>query len=272
MNTKKWHYNYITDISQKYNSESTIRMYSHNVLKFLRHFEAYREPKEIPTQEIKEYLLSFKTLNTRKQNICAIRKFYEFTINMPKKVSKIPYPKKQKKLPRVIDSEYVNKVINKTKNIKHKLLFSIAFECALRRSEVLNLKLSNIDRKRKLLLIENAKGSKDRYVPISDGVIKLIIKYYRQYLPEIYLFNGKSKIDKRYSASSYNNLVKSNFGKEFSTHSMRHSGITAMHESGVDIATLSKHAGHNSIKTTEIYTHISLRSLQNIKSPLVLSA
>ena len=272
MNAKKWHNDFLIDLEQKTNSESTLRNYGNCVYKFLNYFTYYREPKEIPTQEIKRYLLKFETHNTRKQHLCAIRKFYDYTVNMPKKVTKIPYPKKQKKLPKVIDANYVNEVINGIENLKHKTMIAVAFECALRRSEILNLKLSHIDRKRKLLLIENSKGNKDRYVPISDDLINLIIKYYRAYKPEVYLFNGNSKTDLRYSSSSYNNKIKDFFGKEFSTHTMRHSGTTAMHEAGVDISTLSKLLGHNSIKTTEIYTHVSLKTLQNIKSPLRLKS
>lgn len=270
MNVEKWHERFIIDISQKYNSVSTINSYGKNVLNFLKYFNYYREPKEIPTTEIKSYLLTFSTLNTRKQNLCALKRFYEFTVGMPRKVDKVPYPKKQKKLPRVIDSEYVNEIINGVKNLKHKTMFAIAFECALRRSEVINLKLSNIDRKRKLLLIENAKGNKDRYVPISDDIIKLIIAYYRAYTPAIYLFNGDSKTHLKYSATSYNNLVKKHFGQEYSTHTFRHSGTTAMHEMGVDLATLKEILGHESIRTTEIYTHVSTKSLQNVVSPLKL--
>jgi site-specific recombinase XerD len=125
MNIEKWTNRFIIDISQKYNSDSTIRNYSRNIFNFLTHFNNYREPKEIPTQLIKEYLLCFKTLNTRKQNLCALRKFYEYTLGMPKKVTKIPYPKKEKKLPKVIDSKYINNVINNIENLKHKAIIML---------------------------------------------------------------------------------------------------------------------------------------------------
>lgn len=271
MNVKKWYDRFLVDIKEETNSESTISNYGRCVLAFLEYFNEYREPKEIPNLSIKKYLLNFKTLNTRKQNRCALGKFYKRTVGMPRKVGNIPYPKKQKKLPRVIDSAHINNVINRIENLKHKTMMAIAFSCALRRSEVLNLKLSHIDRKRKLLLIENAKGNKDRYVPLSEDLIKLIILYYRQYKPAIYLFNGKSNTDLRYSATSYNNKVKDFFGEDYSTHTLRHSGTTAMHEQGTDIATLKNLLGHESIKTTQIYTHVSTRALQNVKSPLRLS-
>lgn len=269
MNIEKWHNNYITDISQKYNSEATIRMYSHNVLKFLKHFETCREPKEIPTQEIKEYLLRFNTLNTRKQNLCAIRKFYEFTINMPKKVLSIPYPKKQRKLPRVIETEFlVGTIKNNIPNLKHKALISLGYDCALRREEVINLKTCNIDRKRMLILIENGKGNKDRYVKLSESLLSILEQYARKYKPKTYLFNGESKTSLKYSSSSYNNVVKKYLGEEYSSHSLRHSSATTMLENGTPLPIIKELLGHNSIKTTEIYTHVSLTSIQRAYSPL----
>lgn len=270
MNIEKWHNKFIIDLKQYTSSESTLRCYSGNVHKFLCHFSKYREPKEVPTQEIKSYLLKFKTHNTRKQNLCAIRKFYLYTVGMPKKVTKIPYPKKSRTLPRVIDSEYINKTINKIENLKHKALIAVGYDCALRRSEVLNLKMCNIDRRRMLILIQNGKGNKDRYVKLSEDLLIILEKYYRAYKPKEYLFNGKSKNHLKYSETSYNNVVKKYLGFEWSTHSLRHSGTTAMHEQGVDMATLKELLGHESIKTTEIYTHVSKRTIQNVTTPLRL--
>lgn len=270
MNTEKWTSDFIVDLKQKTSSSSTIKCYSGNVRKFLLYFSNYREPKEVPTREIKEYLLTFSTHNTRKQNLCSLRRFYHVTVGMPNKVKKIPYPNKQRKLPRVIDSEYINKIINEIPNLKHKTIIATSYACALRRSELINLKISNIDRKRMLILIENAKRAKDRYVKLPENLLQLFETYYRSYRPKEYLFNGKSKNHLKYSASSYNNIVKKYLGFEFSTHSLRHSSTTSMHENGVDLATLAKILGHNSIRTTEIYTHVSQKAIQNVESPLKL--
>ena len=272
MNIEKWKNKFKIDLRQETNSESTLNNYTRCVYLFLTRFKDYKEPKEIPTIEIKKYLLKYKTLNTRKQNLCALRKFYSKTVKMPKKITKIPYPKKVRKLPRIIDSDFVNQTINNISNIKHKTIIAIAFECALRRSEVINLKWKNIFRSRNLMLIENAKGNKDRYVKISNDLLELLGIYYREYKPKEYIFNGKSKNHLRYSSSSYNNIVKKHFGGDYSTHSLRHSGTTAMHENGVDIATLSHLLGHNSVKTTEIYTHVSNKTIQKIESPLRLKS
>lgn len=250
-------------------SENTIKSY----LSVVYNFECATNKhwSRLNSKDFQDYLDSQSFSSISQQNIVISALKFAWEKALGKKYLKINFtrPKKERKLPRVIDADFVNEVINNIQNLKHKTMMAIMFECALRRSELINLKLSNIDRKRKLLLIENAKGNKDRYVPISDDLIQLIIKYYRKFRPKVYLFNGQSKL--KYSFTSLNNLVKDFFGSEFSCHTLRHSGTTAMHEQGVDLATLSKLLGHNSIKTTEIYTHVSLRTIQNIKSPLRLS-
>lgn len=266
MNTEKWYNNFVTDLSLKYNSDKTIRMYSHNVKKFLNHFSNYREPKEIPNNEIKQYLLSFNTLNTRKQNLCALKRFYELTVRMPKKVKRIPYPKKMKSLPRVIESEHLKETILSITNLKHKALLALGYSCALRRSEVINLRMDCIDRKRMLILIKNAKGNKDRYVPLSKNLLEILELYARKYKPQIYLFNGQ--FDLQYSESSYNKVVKKYLGNQYSTHSLRHSGATAMHESGTDLAMIQKLLGHKNLETTMVYTHISQKAIQKVVAPL----
>lgn len=261
MNIRKWNSKYSTDLRLKYNSESTIKNYSCCVGKFLNHFKEYREPKEIPTQEIKEYMLRFKTLNTRKHNLCAVNSFYKLSVGMPNKISRIPYPKKEKKLPKVIDSKHLKNTIENIPNLKHKCILSIGFGCGLRVSEVLNIQFCDIDRKRMLLHIRNAKGHKDRYVKLSDSILNLIKKYYRSYRPKEYLFEGQ--FGGKYSSGSCNNIVKKYLGNEWHFHTLRHSYATALHEKGVDMATLSNLLGHNSIKTTMTYTHVSLNSIKN---------
>lgn len=266
MDILKWHNKYSTDLELKYNSESTLRMYKHNVFKFLTHFKDEKEPKAIPTQAIKEYLLTFTTLNTRKQNLCAVKRFYQLTVKMPNKVQKIPYPRKVKTLPRVIDGEFLKETILKIKNLKHKAILSLAFSCSLRVSEVVNLKMTCIDRKRMQILIENSKGNKDRYVKLSDSLLIIIEDYAKAFKPQTYLFNGQSKL--QYTKSSCNKIVKHYLGCNYHFHTLRHSGATTMLDNGTDLATIQKILGHNNIKTTMTYVHVSKKTIQNSYSPI----
>jgi integrase/recombinase XerD len=266
MNCRKWENRYSTDCISKYNSRATQDNYISCVRKFLTYFRDYKEPKEIPTQSIKEYLLSFKTINTRKHNLCAIKSFYQLTIGMSKKIDRIPYPKSEKKLPQVIDKDFLIEKIHKIENVKHKSIITLAFSTGMRVSEVCNLRLIDIDSKRMLIHIKNAKGRKDRIVPLSNFMLNLLRDYYRQYKPKEYLFNGQ--FDLKYSHRSCNEIVKKYLGKEYHFHQLRHSSFTSLLESGTDLSVIQKLAGHSNIKTTLMYTHISNQLLSKVNLPI----
>jgi len=241
-------------------------MYCYNVKRFLRHFEFEKEPKSIPTQKIKEYLLTFKTFNNRKQNLCAIRRFYEMTVKMPHKIQSIPYPKQIKRLPLVIESNYLKETILSIENLKHKSILMLGYSCALRVGEVINLKIIDIDSKRMLINIRNAKGGKDRIVKMSITLLETLREYFIKHRPNYYLFNGQ--FSTQYTQSSCNKLIKKYLGSEYHFHTLRHSGATTMLENGTDLSIIQKILGHTNIKTTMVYTHISQNLIQQAHSPI----
>lgn len=266
MNIRKWQERYSIDCDIKYQSKATRNTYKMCVKNFLKHFKDQPEPKAIPNQLIKQWLLSFKTLNTRKQMQCAVNSFYKLTVKMPSKISKIPYPKKQKRLPQVIDTQYLVQAINQIKNLKHKAILMLAFSCGLRVSEVVNLKMSAIDRSRMLIHIQNAKGNKDRYVVLSQKLLEVLEAYYKAFKPITYLFNGQTNL--QYTATSCNQIVKQYLGPQYHFHTLRHSNATALLEAGTDITLIQKLLGHQNVKTTQIYTHVSLKTLSNVQPPM----
>lgn len=266
MNIRKYQTDFSRDLAIKYNSPNTRNTYFALVKKFLEHFREEVEPKAINNSKIKDYLLGFQTLNTRKQNLCAIRAFYELTVNMPEKVKRIPYPKKQKKLPRVIDRTKLLQKITRIKNLKHKAIISLGFSVGLRVSEVINLQISDIDSTRMLILVRNAKGGKDRYVPLSEKILLLLREYFKYFHPKKFLFNGQN--NSQYTPSSCNAIVKKHLGSDCHFHLLRHSCFTAMLEAGTDIRIIQKIAGHNSSKTTEVYTHVSKQFLSGVPTPI----
>ena len=136
----------------------------------------------------------------------------------------------------------------------------------MRVSEVLNLKISDIDSKRMIISIVNGKGKKDRIVPLSKKILELLRKYWLEYKPNTYLFNGQSSL--KYTKSSCNAIVKKYIGEEFHFHLLRHSCATTLLESGVDLRIIQKLLGHSSVKTTEIYTHVSIGLLSGIELPI----
>lgn len=266
MNIRKWEKLYSNDCDLKYQSKSTRSTYKYCVTKFLNNFKNEIEPKSISTPRIKEWLLTFKTLNTRKQMLCSINSFYKLTVGMPKKVKSIPYPKKAKSLPVVIDTSFLTDTINSITNTKHKAILMTAYSCALRVSEIVNLKISDIDSKRMIIIIKNAKGNKDRIVKLSKGLLEALRFYFTEYKPIDYLFNGQ--FTNQYSTNSCNKLVKKYIGKEYHFHQLRHSGATAMLENGTDISIIQKILGHQSLKTTMVYTHISTNLIQQALPPM----
>ncbi|WP_159106017.1 tyrosine-type recombinase/integrase [Leeuwenhoekiella sp. MAR_2009_132] len=266
MNIRKWLDLYSRDCKLKYNSESTRNTYTACVKKFLLHFKDEVEPKSISNSKIKDWLLTFQTLNTRKQMLCSINSFYKLTVGMPVKLSKIPYPKKANQLPQVIDKDFLKETIPLIQNLKHRAILTLAYSTGLRVSEVVNLKIKHIESKRGLILVKNAKGNKDRYVPLSETVLQTLREYFKAHQPKEYLFNGQNSL--KYSSTSCNVIVKKYLGNNYHFHQLRHSCFTSMLESGTDIRIIQKVAGHKSSKTTEIYTHISNQFLSQVNTPL----
>ena len=150
-------------------------------------------------------------------------------------------------------------------------MLSLIYACGLRRSELLNLKPSHIDSKRNVLIIEQAKGRKDRIVPLSEKIIDLLRDYYKVYRPQEWLFEGQ-EVGMKYSARSLQLVLKkclklAEIKKPVTLHWLRHSYATHLLENGTDLRYIQELLGHKSSKTTEIYTHVSTKSLQQIRSP-----
>ena len=168
--------------------------------------------------------------------------------------------------------EEVQRMFDVCKNLKHKTIMCLLYSCGLRVSELINLKWSHIDRSRMVINILGAKGNKDRQVPLSEVIIPTLIAYYKKYTPKDYILNGW-KNEPQYSDTSVREVVKqlakkAGINKRVYTHLMRHNCFTHMVENGVDINLIQRLAGHASVKTTTIYTHISHNIISKIKSPI----
>jgi len=138
----------------------------------------------------------------------------------------------------------------------------LAYSVGLRVSEVINLKICDIDSKRMVININQAKGRKDRVVPLTENMLNLLRYYYIQYKPKEYLFNGQ--FDLKYSSTSCNQIVKKYLGEDYHFHLLRHSCFTNLTGQNEDIRTIQKLAGHSSSKTTEIYCQVSKNTLKNL--------
>lgn len=220
------------------------------------------------SKDFQSYLDNYHFTSVSQQNqvINAIRFLYKFGLD--KKYDKVSFkrPKSEKKLPRVIDGDFIKEKLSKIENLKHKAILSLAYSVGLRVSEITNLKIKDIDSKRMIIHIKNAKGKKDRIVPLSENILLLLREYYKQHKPKEYLFNGQNS--NQYSIQSCQKLYKLYIDNNSSIHTLRHSSFTNLLETGTDIRIIQKIAGHNSSKTTEIYTHVSNEILSKVKLPI----
>lgn len=247
-------------------SYKTSSIYLYYINSFLQSTKTY--PTKLSTNDFQQYLdnCNFSSVSQQNQVINAIRFLYKEVLN--KKYDKVSFkrPRKEKKLPKVIDSSILIDKLSKIENIKHKAILTLTYSVGLRVSEIINLKISDIDSSRMLISIKQSKGKKDRVVPLSQKVLELLREYYLQYKPKDYLFNGQNNT--QYSIKSCQNIYKKYIDNKSSIHTLRHSSFTALLESGTDLRVIQKIAGHSSSKTTEIYTHVSNHLLNKVNLPI----
>ena len=261
-------------LSKRY-SPSTIKTYSEALKSFLI-FYREKPVSEITNEDViiynNEYILK-NNLSASYQNqiVNAIKLFFQTIRETKMMVDKIHRPKRSKLLPNVLSKEEIKLILNAHSNIKHKTMLSLIYSCGLRRSELLNLKPIDIDSKRNIVLLKNAKGKKDRITPLSPIILEMLREYYMGYKPKIWLFEGQNAGD-QYSEQSLQSVLKqalqkAGIKKPVTLHWLRHSYATHLLENGTDLRYIQELLGHSSSKTTEIYTHVSTKSIQQIKSP-----
>ncbi len=260
--------------SKRY-SESTIKIYTESIKSFLLFFNT-RPVSEISTEDIvtynNDYILKNKLSSSyQNQIVNAVKLFFRTIDNKKLNPDLIHRPKREKLLPNVLSKEEVKMILGALRNTKHRIMLSLIYSCGLRRSELLNLKPVDIDSKRNIIIIRQSKGKKDRIVPLSEKILAMLREYYKSYKPKIWLFEGQhpnEPYDERSLASVLRlALQKSGIKKPVSLHWLRHSYATHLLESGTDLRYIQELLGHNSSKTTEIYTHVSTKDIQKIKSP-----
>ena len=256
-------------------SKSTINTYV-ECLRIFFNFCPSKHYLEIDNNDIalfnRDYILNQKLSATYQgQFINAIKLFYE---KIPRKrlvFEHIERPRKGSPLPKVLSKEDVSRLLSATQNVKHMAILSLIYACGLRRSELLNMQITDIDSKRNVINIRHAKGDKDRIVPLSEKILTLLRRYFKLYKPKKWLFEGQIA-GTQYTETSINHIFqrakkKAGITMPCTLHTLRHCYATHLLESGTDIRYIQALLGHKSSKTTEIYTHVTTKSIQKIKSP-----
>lgn len=252
-------------------SVCTINNYASQLRAFLLAFKTRDRARNITADEIELFLLRKVKINSRKHTRCAIQAFYKLCVNQPMKLAQIPWPKAEKKLPQPIEADDIKKMLSVCHNLKHRAIICLLYGCGLRVSEVLNLKPEHIDSKAMVINIICGKGKKDRIVMLPEKLLFMLRQYFLKYQPKEYLFNGQ--FSTQYTATSINHFLKeyaklAGITQNIHAHLLRHSFATHALEQGTDLRFLQKLLGHNNIKTTTIYTHVSRKTISNISSPV----
>lgn len=254
----------------------TIKAYVSCLRSFVRYFHP-RHPRKLTEGDIRSYLhylideahLAPSSVN---QGFNALRLLYVDLYKMPFKIGSVPRPMRERKLPDVLSLDEVRDIFFAVRNPKHRLLLMIIYGAGLRVGEAVKLKLEDIDWDRKMIHIRLAKGKKDRFTILSEIVRWGLKEYCIAYRPTGYLFEGQGErpyLSTRSAENIFRSAVeKAGITKKVTPHSLRHSFATHLLEQGVDLRYIQALLGHASSKTTEIYTHVSRKSIGLIESPL----
>ncbi len=258
--------------SQRF-SESTIENYSYLVSEYL----IFENNRFTTVELIQEYIASILVprkiaISTHRQFVGAINHYLthcQFGIELDYKTYT---PRKERKLPNVLSKEEIVRLIQVTKNLKHRVCIALLYSSGLRIGELLNLKLKDVDFNRMLLKVEQGKGRKDRFVPIAHSILPMLNNYLNTYTPNYYLIENDIKKSK-YSAESIRKFLrtsckKASIAKRTTPHTLRHSYATHLLENGTDIRYIQTLLGHYRPETTMIYTHVQSQDLQKINNPL----
>jgi integrase/recombinase XerD len=267
--------NTIRFMAEKRYSSRSIETYKSQLELFFKYFEG-KDPFSISEEDISNFFHDYiihhgYSASYHNQLISAIKIFYQVNGLREVDSSSLVRPRRGRSLPKVFSKEEVKSILNASRNIKHRLILWMIYSCGLRRSELINIRLTDLDRSRGILNIRQAKGKIDRFIPVSEKVWEKVDEYRMAYETEVYLFEGQG--GGRYSSESVYRVFKealkrAGIKKDVGVHSLRHSYATHLHENGVDIRYIQELLGHKSTRTTEIYTHVSRRNLAAVRSPI----
>jgi len=266
---------FVKTLQLKAYSKNTIRLYKDELLMLMR-LLAKSPIQLLKPGHIKSYLLWLLQVKKSSESkvhtsVNALKFYFEQVLLQPKFFFEIPRPKKPWQLPRVLAADQVRKMILATSNEKHKTMLMVAYASGLRLSEILNLKMEDINSARMVIEVRRGKGKKDRQVVLSEKLLQQLRKYFKIFKPKTWLFEsrpgqqyGYRSLQMVFSRTKTHAGIKTQGG----IHVMRHSYATHLLENGTDLRLIQELLGHNSIKTTIRYTHVSQAQIGKVKSPL----
>jgi site-specific recombinase XerD len=267
--------NFIEKLQEMRYSPNTIQTYCSLFEEFINFYHRY-DITRIDEHQIIAFLRHLVTerkvsISYQNQSINAIKFYYERVLGSQRKIYLVDRPRVEKCLPIVLSQDEIQKILTTSTNLKHRAVLTTIYSAGLRVSEAIALKKTDIDSKRMQIRVAQAKGKKDRYTLLSPITLELLRRYVKQYKPQEYLFEGPNA--QPYSDRSVQSILKealkkANIQKRVTVHTLRHSFATHLLEAGTDLRYIQSLLGHESSRTTEIYTHITTKGFDQIKSPL----
>src|SRR5580658_7742879 len=265
----------LEDLRIRNYAPTTVSSYIRSVDDFAKHFD--KPPDQLGSEEIRSwqlFLLNEKRvkLSTYIQAVCALRFFYQNTLHRRIEIDRIPLPRYEKKLPVILSKAEVRALLRASRNLKHRAMLATMYGAGLRVSEVASLKMSDLDRERRVIWVRGGKGHKDRQVMLAEPLRDLLAAYWRWKRPAEWLFPG-SNPDRPIATNSVFRACqaaarKAGIAKPIHPHSLRHAFATHLLDEGVSLLVIQKLLGHAHLKTTALYLHLSDSAVRSTRSPL----
>jgi integrase/recombinase XerD len=262
--------------------DMTIRKFApktqHVYLQKVKNFTAYlgRSPDTANSEDVRRYQLHLTVsgvgVPTVNQTVSTLRFFFKVTLGRPDLVERTTFVREPRKLPVVLSPEEVVRLLDAAPGLKYKAALSVAYGAGLRVSEVVALKVGDIDSKRMIIRVEQGKGRKDRYVMLSPDLLELLRAWWRAARPQGWLFPGRNPVQpmttRQLNRACHAAANMAEIGKPVSMHTLRHSFATHLLEQNIDIRVIQVLLGHAKLDTTALYTRVATKTIQQVMSPL----
>ena len=264
---------FISSLRLKNYSPKTIKQYTLCVGHFAKFFN--KCPSHLGPKEIKKYLLYLidekkSSWSQYRQTICGLRHLYTRVLGLEWMAEHIPFPRRGRALPKFLTPEEVKAVLAVIEHPKHRMMLETIYATGVRCGELVRLRVKDIDSKRDVIVVRDGKGNKERLTLLGESLRDKLRSYYRQYRPKEWLFEGINGHARESVPQKACNRAEelSGIGKKVTPNVLRHSFATALLEQNVDLVTIGNLLGHARIKTTELYTHVTLKKIQQTSKPL----
>jgi site-specific recombinase XerD len=265
----------LDDLRIRNYAPSTVECYTRSVAEFAKHFN--KSPEHLGPEEIRKWQLYLRNekkvkLSSYIQAICGLRFLYRNTLNRKIDIDRIPLPRYEQKLPAILSKAEVKAVLEAPRSLGDRAILATMYGAGLRVSEVTGLKVSDLDRERKVIRVRGGKGNKDRQVMFADSLRELLVAWWRFRKPKDWLFPGEKPGEPVTRGTVHRMCVeagrRSGIGKHVHPHSLRHAFATHLLDDGASLPVIQVLLGHRNLKTTARYLHVSETAVQSAKSPL----